>query len=116
MVLPGLTQQSDMYAAIDISIYPQRVNSDFSKKHPVRFFLLAKNNLNTAQKGIIDYTIKNLLDEIVQSGKMEILVNAGKKFKDGFLINFSKKGIYRIEFDINFPQHTEKQIGKFTYQ
>lgn len=112
----GYTQQPKMYAAIDISIYPARVNGDFSKKHPVKFFLIAKNNLNTAQKGNIDYTIKNLLDEIEQAGKMEVLVSAGKKFKEGFLINFSKPGIYRIEFDINFPQHTEKQIGKFMYQ
>ncbi|MBX9734210.1 MAG: hypothetical protein K2X37_09110 [Chitinophagaceae bacterium] len=114
--LLGLTQQPKIYAAIEISIYPARINADFSKKHPVKFFLVAKNNLNTAQKGIIDYMIRNLFDDIVETGKMEVLVNAGKKFKEGFLINFDKQGIYRIEFDINFPRFSEKQIGKFTYQ
>jgi hypothetical protein len=114
--LLGLSQQPEIYSAIEISIYPARANAAFSKKHPIKFFLIAKNNLNTAQKGIIEYKIRNLLDDIVESGKMEVLVNAGKKFKEGFLINFDKQGIYRIEFDINFPRFSEKQIGKFTYQ
>jgi hypothetical protein len=112
----GISQQGKIYTAIEIAIYPARSNAVFSKKHPTKFLLIAKNNLGVAQDGIISYEIKNKFEEIMQTGKMQLQVAAGKTFKESFSINFSKKGTFKIDFDINFPDYTEKQTGKFTYQ
>jgi len=114
--LPAIAQQGKMYSALEITIYPMPTNANFSKKHPVTFLLVAKNNLITAQEGIIVYEIKNAGEEILQTGKMKLLVSAGKTFKQNFKINFSQPGNYRIDFDIIFPDYSEKQTGKIIYQ
>jgi hypothetical protein len=116
LCLQGNTQQGNMYSALEINIYPTRPNAIFSRKHPIGFMLVAKNNLNTAQEGVIAYEIKNKVEDILQTGKMKLQITAGKTFKQRFNINFYQPGKYRIDFDIIFPNYTEKQTGKITYQ
>ncbi|MDP1842772.1 MAG: acetylxylan esterase [Sediminibacterium sp.] len=101
---------------ISVIIEAANKKASFNKKTPVKFKISIKNSLPDDQEGTLEYTVNDENGNEVNTGTLEVKVNAKKKLESSFEVPVDDEGTYTLNVTIALNEFKEIFTRGFSYK
>lgn len=101
------SDSANMEDDIVFEVTPKHKNAIFGKGEKVVYDISIKNNLSSKQEGSVGYTVLDLKNKVLDTGRFDIKLNKGESRTMSFNMRPQNSGFYNLRITINVTEYDD---------